>query len=55
MERRCHYADFFVEYLDVLAEFALGTASGIYAHSRSQPMILSTLPHGFMVGLRKRF
>ncbi|MHB8535500.1 MAG: phosphatase PAP2 family protein [Sulfuricaulis sp.] len=40
---------------DVLAGFALGTAAGIYAHSRQQPLILSALPHGFMVGLRKKF
>jgi len=40
---------------DVLAGFAIGTASGIYAHSRAQPLILSALPGGFMVGLRKKF
>ncbi len=40
---------------DVLAGFALGTAAGIYAHSRQQPLILSALPHGFMVGLWKKF
>ncbi|MHB8741551.1 MAG: phosphatase PAP2 family protein [Sulfuricaulis sp.] len=40
---------------DVLAGFALGTYSGYYAHSRSQPIILTALPHGFMVGLRERF
>jgi len=40
---------------DVLAGFALGTGWGIYAHSRSQPLILSALPQGFMVGLRKKF
>lgn len=40
---------------DVLAGFALGTYSGYYAHSQSQPLILSALPHGFMVGLRKKF
>ncbi len=40
---------------DVLAGFALGTASGMYARSRSQPLILSALPHGFTIGLRKRF
>lgn len=40
---------------DVLAGFVLGTASGVYAHSRSQPLMLSALPHSFMVGLRKRF
>lgn len=40
---------------DVLAGFALGTASGMYAHSRSQPVVLSALPQGFMVGLKKKF
>ena len=40
---------------DVLAGFTLGTASGVYAHSRTQPLILSALPQGFMVGLRKKF
>lgn len=40
---------------DVLAAFALGTASGWYAHSREQPFTLTVLPHGFMVGIRKQF
>ncbi len=40
---------------DVLAGFAVGTLSGLYAHSRPQPLILTALPHGFMVGLRKKF
>ena len=40
---------------DVLAGFALGTGFGIYAHSRPQPLVLSVLPDGFMVGLRKKF
>jgi acid phosphatase family membrane protein YuiD len=40
---------------DVLAGFAIGTASGIYAHGRAQPIILTALPDGFMVGLRKKF
>ena len=40
---------------DVLAGFALGTGWGVYAHSREQPLILSVLPHGFMVGLHKKF
>ena len=40
---------------DVLAGFALGTAAGVYAHSRLQPLILSALPQGFMVGVRKKF
>jgi len=40
---------------DVLAGFALGTGFGLYAHSREQPLILTALPDGFMVGLRKKF
>jgi membrane-associated phospholipid phosphatase len=40
---------------DVLAGFALGTGFGLYAHSREQPLILTALPHGFMVGLHKKF
>ncbi|MGH8713789.1 MAG: phosphatase PAP2 family protein [Casimicrobiaceae bacterium] len=40
---------------DVLAGFALGTATGYFAHARDSPMILSALPHGFMVGLRTKF
>lgn len=40
---------------DALARFPLGTATGYLAHSRDSPVILSALPHGFMVGLRKHF
>ena len=40
---------------DVLAGFALGTGTGWLAHTRDSPVILSVLPHGFMVGLRKQF
>lgn len=40
---------------DVLAGFVLGAGWGVYAHSRSQPLILSALPQGFMVGLHKKF
>lgn len=40
---------------DVLAAFALGTATGWYAHSREQPFTLTLLPHGFMVGIHKQF
>lgn len=40
---------------DVLAAFALGTATGWYAHSREQPFTLTVLPHGFMLGIRKQF
>jgi PAP2 superfamily protein len=40
---------------DVLAGWALGTLTGWYAHSRDNPLILSVLPHGFMVGIKKSF
>jgi undecaprenyl-diphosphatase len=40
---------------DVLAGFALGTTTGYLAHSRDSPVILSVLPHGFMVGLHRQF
>ena len=40
---------------DVLASFALGTTTGYLAQSRNSPVILSVLPHGFMVGLRAQF
>jgi undecaprenyl-diphosphatase len=40
---------------DVLAAFALGTATGWYAHARAQPITLTVLPHGFMLGIRKQF
>ncbi|MBS0338120.1 MAG: phosphatase PAP2 family protein [Proteobacteria bacterium] len=40
---------------DVLAGWALGTAAGYYAHSRNTPFILSALPHGFMVGMKKNW
>lgn len=40
---------------DVLAGWALGTASGYYAHSRNQPFTVAVLPHGLTVGWHKRF
>jgi acid phosphatase family membrane protein YuiD len=40
---------------DVLAGFALGTYTGYLARSRDSPYILSVLPHGFTVGLRKQW
>jgi undecaprenyl-diphosphatase len=39
---------------DVLAAFAIGTATGYLAHKRS-PIVLGVLPGGFSVGLKKRF
>ena len=38
---------------DVLAGFALRTASGYYAHNRTSPFLLSYMPHGIFVGWRK--
>jgi hypothetical protein len=40
---------------DVLAGWALGTASGYYAHSRNQPWSVMVLPHGLTMGWHKRF
>ena len=40
---------------DVLAGWGLGTLTGWFAHSRDNPLILSILPHGFMVGIKKSF
>lgn len=40
---------------DVLAGFAVGAASGYYARSRDSPFVLGVLPHGFMVGMNKRW
>lgn len=40
---------------DALAGFALGTATAYFAHTRDNPIILSALPHGFIVGLRTKF
>ena len=40
---------------DVLAGWAVGTASGYYAHSRDSPFILSVLPGGVGAGYRKRW
>ncbi|HWZ63951.1 MAG TPA: phosphatase PAP2 family protein [Steroidobacteraceae bacterium] len=40
---------------DVLAGFALGTAAGWVMHRPETPFVLSVLPHGFYVGLKKSF
>jgi hypothetical protein len=34
---------------------AVDAAAGYYAHSREQPLILSLLPHGVMVGVHYRW
>jgi membrane-associated phospholipid phosphatase len=38
---------------DVLAGFALGTASGYYAHHRDSPFVLSYMPRGVFIGVRR--
>jgi membrane-associated phospholipid phosphatase len=41
---------------DVIAGFALGTAAGYIAHShQGTPWVLSVMPHGIYVGLKKEF
>lgn len=40
---------------DVLAGAALGVGFGVWAHERQQPLILSWLPGGFMIGYARRF
>jgi undecaprenyl-diphosphatase len=40
---------------DVLVGWALGTAAGIWAARRNSPLILGWLPHGFQIGLVRRF
>jgi undecaprenyl-diphosphatase len=38
---------------DVLASFALGSATGYYAHAHEAPFILSVLPHSVSIGIKK--
>ena len=38
---------------DVLAGFAVGTATGYFAHHWDSPFVLSYMPHGVYIGLRK--
>ncbi len=40
---------------DVLAGFAIGTASGYWAHERAVPLIVGALPHGVAIGFKTRF
>ncbi len=41
---------------DVIAGFALGSAAGYFAHSRSgTPLVLSVMPHAIYVGLKKQW
>ena len=40
---------------DVLVGAALGVGFGWYASQRDHPLVLSVLPHGFMIGYHKKF
>ena len=40
---------------DVLASFAIGTALGVYAHSRTSPITVGVLPRGMTIGWKTRF
>ena len=40
---------------DVLAGFALGTATAYFLHRSGMPIILSVLPRGFEIGFRRQF
>jgi undecaprenyl-diphosphatase len=40
---------------DVLVGAGIGTAFGFYAHGRETPLILSWMPHGIFVGIKKKF
>jgi hypothetical protein len=40
---------------DVLVGAGVGTAFGFYAHSRDSPLVLSWMPHGIFVGIKKQF
>jgi len=41
---------------DVIAGFVLGTGAGYFAHARSgTPLVLSVMPHGIYLGLKKKW
>ena len=40
---------------DVIAGFALGTTVGYFMERRQTPLVLGVLPHGFYIGLKKRW
>ncbi len=40
---------------DVIAGFALGTTVGYFMERRQTPLVLGVLPHGFCIGLKKRW
>jgi hypothetical protein len=49
MKSRAHWQT------DVLASFAIGSAIGYYAHSRTSSLSVGLLPHGVTVGWKKSF
>ena len=40
---------------DIIASWALGGLTGYWAYKRDNPIILSVMPHGIMVGLKTQF
>ncbi len=40
---------------DVLAGYALGTASGYFLHRSGSPLVFSVMPHGVQVGFKMQF
>lgn len=40
---------------DVIGGWTIGALSGWYAHSRDKPIVLTIMPHGIYVGLKKSF
>jgi len=40
---------------DVIAGYALGTATAYFMHKRESPLVLSIMPHGIQVGLKTQF
>ena len=40
---------------DVIAGFALGTASGYFLHRAAPPLVWSVMPHGIQIGFKKQF
>jgi membrane-associated phospholipid phosphatase len=40
---------------DVLAGWALGSATGYYAHRHDSPLTLAVMPHAVVVGIKHRF
>jgi membrane-associated phospholipid phosphatase len=38
---------------DVIAGYAIGSAAGYFMHERHTPLLLSVMPHGIYIGLKK--